>query len=331
MGPQEFLAAVERLRTAPVVLCVGPSATLAELALARIGEGFPDGAERVGAGERQLREAAELVLTPSFFGEPRLVAAWRTTALSGQEGRGAQARSQEAQALLEVLEHPPREGTLFVWAVEADRRLGPVKRAVERGALLTADVGKDLAPWLGEIARREGAPLSPQAARVFIDSGQDIDALRSAVAVAAAATPDGEAVTPEVAQWAAPPVGELRVFALTDAILQRRPAGVALSLGRLLQQGEAPLGMLALVARQMRQLASVRAELAAGRRPSEIAQALGAHPFVAQKLCEVAPRWDAAAVRAAFHEMLRCDLALKRPGKDAVALELHLLRVAGLA
>lgn len=328
MGPQEFRTAVARLGKAPFVLCIGPSATLAELAVSLLAEAPEAGVERIGAGEGQLREACELAATPSFFGERRLVVAWRTPALLAQEGRGARERALEAQALLGYIEHPPAQGALFVWAVEADRRLGPVRRAGERGWLLSADVGRDAGLWLSELAQRERVALTGSATRAFLESGQDLDSLSTALCTAALAVEDGQPITAEVAAWAAPPETEMRVFALTDAILQRRPAGVAQALRQLAAQGEAPLGLLGLVARQMRQLASARAELAAGRTATEIAKLIGAHPFVAQKLVEAAPHWSAKGVAAAFAELLRCDSALKAGGSQAVALELGLLRVA---
>ena len=328
MGPQEFLKAAARLREAPVVLVVGASATLAEWALSLVAADDAAGVERVGAGEGQLREACELALTPPFFFGRRIVAAWRAGALSGQEGRGARERQLEAQALLDYVEHPPDGATLFVWAAQADQRLAPVRRAASRGWLLAADPGKELAPWLRELGLREGVALSPQATRAFLESGLELDSLATALRTAAMATPDGAEVAGDVAAWAAPPSAEMRVFALTDAILQRRESGVGQVLRQLTAQGEAPLGLLGLVARQMRQLATVRAELAAGRPPQELAQILGAHPFVAQKLREVAPHWSEAAVAQAFRELLRCDLALKSGGSQSLALELGLVRVA---
>ncbi len=331
MGPRQFLAAVEALRGAPCVLCVGPSATLAGLALDLLASGREADLERVFAGEGQLREASELCLTPSFFGEGRLVAAWRTAALSGHEGRGARERALESEALSDFIERPPAGATLFVWAPEADRRLAPVRRAGERGWLLEADVGGELAAWLAELALRDGVALTAQATQALLASGLDLDSLATALKAAALATEEGRPVSGETVVWAAPAQGEMRVFALTDAILQRRLAGVAQAVGRLTAQGEAPLGLLALVARQMRQLASVRAELGAGFTPPEIAKRVGAHPFVAQKLCEAAPRWSREAIAGAFAELLRCDVALKSGGDQAVALELGLLRMVRLA
>jgi DNA polymerase-3 subunit delta len=328
MGPSEFQRRLDGLLDAPVVLCTGPSAWLAELALGRMAAGCAEGAERVESGDEQLREACELAATPSFFGGRRLVAAWRTGALSGQEGRGAQQREREMQALLAYMERPGAEAKLFVWAPAADRRLGPVRRAMERGWLLEADVGRDTPAWLQELAKLRDVTLTPAATQAFLQSGLDLDSLATALAAAALATDEGQPVSGATAAWAAPPQVEMRVFALTDAILQRRPAGVAEAARQLTAAGEAPLGLLALVTRQLRQLASARAELAAGRPAGELPKVLGAHPFVAQKLAEAAPRWNALAIAQAFRELLRCDVALKSGGSQAIALELGLLRVA---
>ena len=312
------------------MLAVGPSARLAAWVLERVAACDEDLPERVGAGPSQLREACELALTPPFFAGRRIVAAWRTSALSGQEGRGQEERRLEAQALLDYLERPPADATLFVWAAQADQRLAPVRRAAQRGWLVSTDPGKDILPWLEELARRADVTLAPQASRAFAESGLDLDSVATAVETAALATQVGSPIAADVARWVAPPAVEVRVFALTDAILQRRPAAVGQVLRQLVAQGEQPLGLLGLVLHQLRQLVAARAELASGRSPRELPQVLGAHPFVAQKLVAASPGWSRAAIAEAFRELLRCDLALKSGGSQVLALELGLLRVAGL-
>jgi len=333
-GPKEFLRAASALRGAPAVVLVGTSAVLAELALEEVS--LPgDEVERVGASDGQLREACELASTPSWFDLRRLVAAWRCEALSGAQGRGAAERQLEAQALADYLAHPRAGATLFVFAPAVDRRLAAVRRAQEAGALLDATPPQRErereawhAAYLEEFARREGVRLTRGAQRALLESGLELDGLVSALRVTALAVDGQEPVDEATAAWAAPPSGELKVFALTDALLQRRPAAVLLALDRLLAERQQPIGLLGLVTSQLRQLAAVRAELAQGRPPAELAQALSLHPFVAQKLAQAAPRWPRERIAFAFRELLRCDVALKSGGGAAQTLEISLARVA---
>lgn len=329
MLPEAWEARAETMLGRPLVLLAGEDPLLRDWAIASLrGDGDPD-EERIGPSSQQLREAVELARTASFFGRPRLVIASGVIALGAQGRIGQKDRDEEIEALMRYAERPDRENRLIVHAPSVDRRRRAYLELDRAGAVLPCDPpdAKELDQWLRHLADRLGVRLSPGARAAYLRSELNLMALSQALVVGELGSPEGEPVSPEVAQWAAPQSGDLRVFALTDAMLMRQSLRVCEAVENLLEQNESPIGLVALVARQFRLLARARALFAAGTRGDEIARALAVHPFVARKVVEAVARWPEEDVHRAFEELLRCDIALKSGVPQAATLELSLLRI----
>lgn len=324
MLPEAFDRQVQAAGKEGVLLVAGREALLAERARALLSGDHVD-EDRVVAGPAQLREAAELCETPSWFGKPRLVVAWGVQALA-PNARATKEREEELAALERLIQHHAGEDRLLLWAPEADKRLRSMRLLAERGAVLDASPPeRDYALWVRHLAKEEGVSLSSGAQRAYEESSLDLLALRSALRVGALASEEGAPVSSETARWAAPPGGELKVFALTDALLTRDEGGLALATPRLLRQGESPIGLVALAARQLRLLARALGLQAQGVPPAQWQERLGVHPFVARKIAQSCARWRAEDLRAAFAALLDCDLRLKSGGPQEVNALLGLL------
>jgi DNA polymerase-3 subunit delta len=322
--PEAFERALEGALRERVVLVAGREALCAEAARDALSQG-PFDESRVAAGPRQLREAIDLCETPSFFDAPRLVVAWGVEALSAS-ARATKEKEAELGALERFLQAPPAEGLLLLWAPEADRRLRAVRMLQERGALLDAAPPgeREYGAWVRHLAAREGIALTPGSLRAYEESGLDLLSLQAALRVAALAA-EGAPLPEEIARWAAPPGGDLKVFALTDALLSRDPAGLSSAVPRLLAQGESPIGLVALAARQLRLLARGLG-LKAGNVPqTQWQQELGVHPFVARKIADALRLWPLEDLHRAFRELLACDLRLKSGGAAEPTLLLSLI------
>ncbi len=120
------------------------------------------------------------------------------------------------------------------------------------------------------------------------------------------------------------------VFDLVDALGKREGKRAAHELHHLLDQGENPLGLLAMVVRQFRLLILVK-ELQARNLPSDaIAKEISVHPFVAKKIGEQARAFrDTAQLETIYRRLLDIDVEIKT-GVTPDMLALDLL-VAGLA
>ena len=118
------------------------------------------------------------------------------------------------------------------------------------------------------------------------------------------------------------------VFDLVDALGRRDGQTAARTLHRLLDAGEHPMGLLAMIVRQFRLLIQVKELKAEGANPQTISKTLGIHPFPARKLHNQATYFTGEQLEVVYRHLLDSDVAIKS-GELTPEVALDLL-VAGL-
>jgi DNA polymerase-3 subunit delta len=120
------------------------------------------------------------------------------------------------------------------------------------------------------------------------------------------------------------------VFELTDAFGEKNLAKAMRTLYTILRDGEAPLMLLAMLARHFRQLWRVR-ELMDRKVPStEIGKSAGINPYFLKKVMDQARNYRTSELKGIFERLLELDLAMKTSGgKPAVLLERFTMEVCG--
>ncbi|HLB27709.1 MAG TPA: DNA polymerase III subunit delta [Dehalococcoidales bacterium] len=108
------------------------------------------------------------------------------------------------------------------------------------------------------------------------------------------------------------------VFVMIDAVLNYQPEQAEQALQRLLRDGDAPIQLLAMLARQVQLI--VRAKELRNQRKSvtEIQSALGIpQEFIVRKTLEQANRYSLPRLREVYHSLLDTDLSIKTGQYDA--------------
>ncbi|WP_243374435.1 DNA polymerase III subunit delta [Geotalea sp. SG265] len=120
------------------------------------------------------------------------------------------------------------------------------------------------------------------------------------------------------------------VFELTDAFGEKNLAKAMRTLYTILRDGEAPLMLLAMLARHFRQLWRVR-ELMDRKMPgTEIGKAAGINPYFLKKVMDQARNYRTGELKGIFERLLEIDLAMKSSGgKPVVLLERFTMEVCG--
>ncbi len=121
---------------------------------------------------------------------------------------------------------------------------------------------------------------------------------------------------------------ETSIFDLVDCVGRRETDRALQLLHCLLEEGEHPLQILTMLARQVRILIQVRELREQGLGRPEIAGRLKLHPYVAGKAVDQAAKIDMARLEAAHQRLVETDWAIKT-GKMEETLALDLL-VVGL-
>ncbi len=194
-----------------------------------------------------------------------------------------------------------------------------------------------LGSWIEAEARDRGMPLAPGAARELgerlgsrVTEG-DVDrrhlsriasgelaklALRHAL--------DGGPVTADDVRALVADSTPGSVWALTDAVGNRRVDVALRTLDRLLDVTPEPV-LLAALHRRVRDLIEVGDRFAAGQKPSEVVAATGLHPFVAEKMQEQSRNWTVEELARALAGLVELDAMVKNaPGWEVDAAQRRL-------
>jgi len=118
-------------------------------------------------------------------------------------------------------------------------------------------------------------------------------------------------ITLEALQVLAAQERDHSIFELTDAVGQRRGAAALAVVRRLMDQGEQPVGIMAMLTRHLRRLWLARAALDAGASPVDLAQRLTVAPRYAETIHRQAAGFTRAELRQALARCLTADAQLK--------------------
>lgn len=220
----------------------------------------------------------------------------------------------ELDVLAEYVRAPSPDSCVVLVAEKVDGRAKLAKAARDAGIWFEAE-----SPRLYEMpaiaqreAERRGHALSEEGAQALADAlGADLAALDDAIERLSLFVGAGEPIGAREVETCVAHVRTESVWSLVDAVGERNARKALGAAASLLGDREPPLRILALVARQLRILAKLRAELASGLKPQEATQRAGAPPFKARELSAMAKRFDDAQLARAFRVIAETDVALK--------------------
>ena len=282
MDYPSFLKAADQGQPPSVALLHGPDVFLLEDAAARVERGLFRGAsdlalvrENFDARSTGAESIVQSALMLPWQGDRRLVIARGVDALAAKAGEAlaAYVRSPNPSTVLLLVASPTLPASHWLTSAVPPASIVPI----------LPPTGRQLGAWLTARANTDGFTLTADAAELLIElTGNDLSQLRGEVMKAAlAGGPDNRRVG--VAEVRAV-VGEHRlrhIFELTRA-LEGSDAGAALRvLELLLNAGEDPLGVLAMLTREVRTLWQVTEAVRQGRRDSEIVGSLRRPPAAA--------------------------------------------------
>ncbi len=314
-------------RHPPVVLLVGPAATLRDAALAELRERVLDEGPR-DFNEDRFDLAAAGTDPGSILLAARtlpMLAPSRLVHVRGVGDRRA-AKFLEVQ-LADYLADPVPTTCLVLEAERVDRRQSWVKQVAKLGEVRECKGPSrpaELRAWiearLATLGKRAGSGASAALVELV---GPDLDRLALELEKVSLFLGEREEVS---AEDVASVTGDLRpraLYELTDAIGARQLGASLRILSRLLDQGDSPLQVVGALANHFRRL--LRARECRPLDAQEVQRQLALHPYAARKLADQARRFDLPRLRACLDAVRRTDDALK--GGDPLAPRLAIERL----
>jgi len=189
---------------------------------------------------------------------------------------------------------------------------------------------KDLVQWVRRRAAEKGGEFSQQAAAALVEAVSDDQCLldqeiEKLLTYTNCARPVNTQDVTELVVY----VQEAVIFDAVDALGQRDGVRAAQLIHNLLDHGNDPLYIFAMIVRQFRLLIQIKELANEGLDATPIAQRLKLHPFPTRKLTMQARNFSQEQLERIYRHLLETDLQIKTGEVDAiVALD---LLIAGLA
>jgi len=275
-----------------------------------------------------LNQLMDACMALPFLGSHRLVVVQGLLARfdrrekgSAEQGEGnasasrGSAASKEWSALVERVAGLPPTTVLVLVDGQIGKgnvllkKLAPLAEVKEFPSLK----GAALRQWIERRVKQEGGSISPEAVRLLASLvgdnlwvlASEIDKLISYTLQQAIDVGDVEAVVSYAR--------EANVFAMVDALLERRASTSASLLHQLLQEGAPAPYLIFMVTRQLRMLVQVKELDVKGLPNSQIKSVLGVtSDYVLGKAVEQAKRYSMQRLEQVYHSLLDTDLSIKR-------------------
>jgi DNA polymerase III subunit delta len=228
--------------------------------------------------------------------------------------------ADEAPVLTAYFADPNPSTVLVALTSKLDKRQKLYAAASKAGYLHVLEAPRQVAPWIRAEADARGVKLDPRAITRLAEAvGNDLSRLALVIEQLALYAGDGRAVTTDDVDDLVADTRERSVFELTDAVGAGDLPGAMAAVSALCDQRDSALGVVAMLARHMRQIGVVVAHRDKGGSKAQLASALGLPPFIADKVIAQARRYNAdglgrvTSLLAAADRALKGDQLIERP------------------
>lgn len=317
----DLLAQIEAGQLAPVYFLCGESFPLERAARAIRtavvgGDGASLNLDALQAGEHDVDSVLAAARTVPMFGARRLVQVREVHRWS----------AKELARLVPYVRDPAPHSCLLLLAEKADMRTKAMAEIKRHGVVERFEPLKERAAprWLAQEARRRSIELRPGAAERIVDAvGADMGQLASALERLSLYAGVGRPVEPEHVDDLLARTRQRSIFELTNAVGRGQRREALDVLRKMLQDREPGLRIVAMLARHLRQLWSVRELDDRRTAPKAIAKQAGIHPYFVQDMIHQARGVGAERFARMHRALFEADRSLKSSRlSDAAVLEL---------
>ncbi|HUJ17842.1 MAG TPA: DNA polymerase III subunit delta [Nitrospirota bacterium] len=274
--------------------------------------------------DTRASELVNLCQTLPFMSEKRLVIARDFDAF----------KAADLEELVPYLKDPSPSTCLVLVSNEGRYEKKTVTAAVEaRGAVARFFplLDREMVPWIEGWAKGRGLSVQRDAAQyLWQTTGNDLRKIGNELEKVEIHIKGRKAITFDDVKAVVGDFREYTSFDLAAAIGAKNREKAFLILARLIQEGEAPVGLLGSIAWNFRRLLQAKTMEASGASKDEIVKKLRIIFHQAPQFHEQVRRYNLDELREAFAVLLSTDKALKSSGiPGRLVLERMILRLCG--
>lgn len=330
----DFFQSVKNGKTSRVYLFTGPEEWIKSEALEMLrAQLLPPGLEQLndlsleGATAQQIIDAAE---TMPMMCEKRIVTVRDWAPLMPGKSKNEEAETERMQ---KWLDNPPESCiTIFYMRSEPDGRKKMASLLKKKAEVVQFDflTDSELGKWAARRLKPLGKKISAQAvAALAFMAGRDLTRLAGELDKLAAYTEERSEVSEADVRAIVSASLEYNVFELLNRLLERNLGEAQRMTNNLMQNGQNPIGILAMLTRQLRQLAHIRLALDAGETVERVQTLLKLHPYAAKQAARQCKGLSAAKLKALYEDCVVIDYDIKSGRlRDSAALDAVLIKIA---
>lgn len=266
----------------------------------------------------------------SLFAQQRLVVVKRPPWLGKSKRKVA--RADEFKKVLEDYLKEVREGQIVVITSAEHDGNNAIVKLLDKQA--TAIQFKPTGPqyitkWANEEFKARDCSAEADAVGLLARSGRDLYYLENLIEKLCLMQGSGK-ITATAVEGELENKEEIKVFKLTDALLNRNLKESFAAYYQLLEQGEHPLLFLYMIVRQFISLGKAKYHQEKGCSKAEIASATGMKDFTVQKMMGCARKFSWQELQDLFELFMQMDLTMKSTSKDGnMLMESMIVQICG--
>lgn len=335
---QELFDEIKAGKLGGVYLFHGPEEFIKKSALDKIREAvLPAGLEILNEavmdapGARQLIESAE---TLPVMSDKRLVVIKDTPLLSGAKAKDEQDENEKLEKWM-ADGAPDTCVTIFFTRGEADKRKKLYKTLEKYAKVVSFQYLTDpeIARWIHARLKPKKKSMRPEAVNTLLFyAGRDLTRLAGEVDKLAAYVGENPAIEDNDVKTAVTPSAESNVFLMIDSLVAGKSKQAYEILNAMLDAGEGPVGLIAMLIRQLRLMTHVRLLRDEKLTLSEIEKQTKINHFAAQKVYGQVNRISARKLEESYRAGVQMDFDVKS-GKirDRAALDQMMLMLVEIS
>lgn len=333
MNWSEFYQTVDAGDIAPVYLFTGPEEYVKLEALQKLRDRLlPPGLETLndavmeGVTAQQITDAAE---TMPMMCERRIV----TVRDWGPLLSGKSENEEQQVARMQAWLQNPAPGCVLVFymrqSADGKKKMTATLRkqavAVDFEYLSDAELGK----WCAKKARAQGKKIGARAVGTLtFMAGRELTRLNGELDKLCAYAGDRAEITEADVRDIVSASLEYNVFELMNHLLAGDMLKAQQTVNSLMRGGQNPVGILAMLTRQVRQMTHMKCALDAGEPAQVVQERLKMHPYAARQTARQCARLDQNWLRSLYDDCVESDYAVKSGRlRDQDALNRMLFRI----
>jgi DNA polymerase III subunit delta len=238
----------------------------------------------------------------------------------------------ESLQVLEDYFQRDHSGQVLIITAPENNASNPVTKLLAKKAQvinLKAPSPRELEEWCQAELTRHQVKVAPAALFRMFNSGQDMYYLQNLIEKLSLIA-GAETIGIKEMEEQLDSKQEVKIFKLTDALLNRNLKAALTAFYQLQEQGEHHLLLLHMISRQYLTLSKIKYCHELGYSNAEIGEETGQKEYVVRKMLEKSTQFHRSEIRRIFERLLAVDTSFKREGKDPkILMEALLVELCG--